>query len=1099
MEADGADGTGKAVWRVEMLGRLRIRCVLPDTPAVIEHFQTQKTAMLFAWLVLRQEGGNAAPPLYRDDLIARLWPDADLDAGRSRLSQALTWLRRHLEAGVGLARAAVLEADRQTVRLVSGVVASDVAEMESLFHKARTLRRVHPVQAALWLEKAIALYHGPFLSGNGEVEDDLLLERYRLEAVFQEMLRGAVVAEAAAGRLPPAIEYARRLLQIDPENEADCALLMRLLEQSGGPAGALRAFADFSARLTAQHLPVPDLLQRLAREIQQRKEHRPLVPPPAYLPPTDSFPPPSAALPLPLTHYFGREQELHLLQTFLQARDPRFLTLLGPGGTGKTRLALETAHRFIAQNTPSDAPGCELARAAFFVSLENIEAASQIMPAIYRALQQTLVDASQESAPPEEAGRLRAAVARLLGTIAHPLLILDNCEHLAGNAAVVGTLTELLRVSPLSILATSRVRMGMNGEQQLAVPPLPAPHEILAQVETDAAGAKQDSLLAYPSVQMFVDRARRARFDFALTAANRDVIAALCQRLEGIPLAIELCAAWAATLAPSEMLDALDNRFDLLVSRRPDAPPRHSSLYAAVESSYLQLPEELRAAFRVLSVFRGGWQADAAQALVPHDTRGAAAIRSTAGFHIRDSLFALQERSLIFTDRPGNGSEGLRWRMLETLREFAWSQSPEAERAASAARHAAWFLQSAENIAPRLALPGQREWLDALETEHDNFQAALATLRAQAAPAVGNTDTTENHPAFSGLRLCIALDRIWLIRGYSRLAADYLAWFLPHAENVLAGDASETAPDRELATLLARGYTAQGRAFAALGDLPAAVAPLQTALQRWEGVGDEAGLAGAQLDLGEVYYWQDRETEGLALLMAGEQRARQAGDALRCASALLTLGSIALGEQDIARAERLHSEALEFARQVDNRRVMARILCNLGEIAREQNHLEAAREWGRQAMAAAEVGDQAAACYIRLSLGRTACDMGDATQAQAYLQDCLRYVRKAGTRRQLMLCLLLSAQVAEMEEQPERCAVALGAGYALREEASIRLIQGEAKEEAALIASARQRLGEAEYEAAFARGARFSADAAADYALNDEEDNRKTAPPDKNN
>ena len=179
-----------------------------------------------------------------------------------------------LEAQIGLPRDAILRADRQAVGLALGVVTSDVAEMEALFSKARTLRRSNPMQAALLLEQAIALYQGPFLSGTGEIEDGLLLERHRLEAVFQEIMRSAVIAEAAAGRLAPALEYARRLLQIDAENDNDCALLMRLLAQTGDAAGAWRVYADFPRGLRRKICPCPISCTGLRGKYSSRKNSR---------------------------------------------------------------------------------------------------------------------------------------------------------------------------------------------------------------------------------------------------------------------------------------------------------------------------------------------------------------------------------------------------------------------------------------------------------------------------------------------------------------------------------------------------------------------------------------------------------------------------------------------------------------------------------------------------------------------------------------------------------------------------------------------------------------------------------------------------------
>ena len=1115
MDSDGAATTDDVIWQVQMFGRLRVRCAMPHMPLVVERFQTQKTALLWALLVSQQALSGKAPPLYRDDLAARLWPDARPETGRDRLSQALSWLRRNFEANAGLSSGTVIQADRRIVGLAKGVVTSDAARMDALLKEERANGKDDLARSALLLRQAIALYDGPLLPGICEDDDLLLLERQRFEALFQSTVRRAALVSAETGEGAQALEYARRLMRIDPANENDCALLMRLLFRTGDASGALRAYADFAARLAPDNAAPPAALLRLAEDIKERiaPSANPPANPRAASPPAPSIAPAAAQisthLPLPLTRYFGREQELNVLQAALEARPARLITLLGPGGSGKTRLAIEAARRFADQDADvSQAETSHAGRAAFFVTLENISAGEQIMPAILRALMQAGDADRGEGAAHTDGPTLRAAVARLLAPFAHPLLVLDNAESIAGEVGAVMALADLLaRVPALSLVATSRARLGVDGEQQLFVAPLPIPHQALPQIngtseDANAAAARRDSLLLYPSVQMFLDRARHARLGFALSEENRDIIAALCARLEGMPLAIELCAAWANTLSPSEMLAALDNRFDLLVSRRPDVPPRHRSLYAAVESSYLQLPPDLKQAFAALSVFRGGWSAHAAQAVIVPDMVNA----TVANLRVRNALAALQERSLIIAETlPGTGGT-MRWRMLDTLREFAWSQLSEHEGADVAARHAAWCLQFAEASGRQPPDLDPKQWLDTLEIEQDNFQAALAAWRSRtlsfnnAPDSVSPNETASEvvaageavvsgeaapspltPPVIMAARLCVALDRFWLTRGYSRVASDHLAWFLPHLQNA----ASDLLSGAETALLLARGYTALGRAYAAQGDLPTALAPLESALQTWRMTDNPAGVAGAQMDLGEVCYWLGRKSEGLALLEESEVGARQMDDALLCASVLLTLGSIALDEQDITRAERLHREALAFARRRDNRRQMGRILCNLGEIAREQGQLAEARERCEEALKAADIGDRAAGCYIRLSLGRTACAANDPGQATMYLRDCLRYVVKSGTRRQIMLCLLLAAQIARLQRQAARCALLLGAGSALRDEASLRLIQGEAQEEAALIAAARQALGDATYQETFARGAALSADDALAFALND--------------
>ena len=248
MGSGGVDKTDDGLWHTQMFGRLRVRCLLPAAPVVVERFQTQKTALLWALLVGQYAGNDARTPLYRDDLAARLWPDAAPQAGRDRLSQALSWLRRNFEAGVGLSGGQVIRADRRAVGLAAGVVTSDAAQMDALLKAERAGDKSDLKRSALLLRQAIALYEGPLLPGVAEEDDLLLLERQRFEAVLQSAARRMVVVSAEMGEGAQAIEYARRLLRMDPANDSDCALLMRLLFRTGDSNAALRAYADFAAR-----------------------------------------------------------------------------------------------------------------------------------------------------------------------------------------------------------------------------------------------------------------------------------------------------------------------------------------------------------------------------------------------------------------------------------------------------------------------------------------------------------------------------------------------------------------------------------------------------------------------------------------------------------------------------------------------------------------------------------------------------------------------------------------------------------------------------------------------------------------------------------
>ena len=761
-------------WRVQLLGGLSAR----KADHVVTRFRSARTGALFAYLAFH---AHRAHP--REELIELFWPDADTEAGRASLRTALSSLRRQLEPpGVEMEAGDVLLADRMYVRLRPEAVQTDAAAFEAALHAVERARDDEGKITAL--QAAINAYAGPLLPGY--YDDWLIGERERLAQAFQTALCRLARTLHQNGRGEEAAALARHAVANDAGNEEASHLLRQISAQAEQPFAPLSA-PSRSPTSTSQAVPACDTLPAPAC-------HASPVPP-CDAPPAPSDPP-GARIPLPFTRFYGRESEREqLVAALLAARGaqreaengqtPRLFTITGMGGIGKTRFAIEAGRQAAAQGVGAVA----------FVPLADVTRPDQVVKAIADALELPAV--GDKAAAEQVRAALRAAPL---------LLILDNFEQLLndtarefshnapaasdsapqtsrnaavdaavdavdaavdkeacadGNAerqddmpadlAAVTLITGLCQQCPsLIALITSRQRLNVAGEQEFALPPLPAPQH----------PGTVERLLEFASVRLFVDRARAARPDFQITPRSGEDIAALCRSLEGIPLALELMAAWAQTLTPAQMRRQLADRRDLLRSRQHGVPSRHRSLRACVEWSCRMLPAPLQTFFARLSVFRGGWMPEAAQAVCEEP-------------RFLEYLAELRERSLIVAEEVGGGlstEESLsgeetgvmRCRMPETLREYAWEQLSGTERAECERRHAAYFMEAAETIRPRLSGIAQRSWLNALERERDNLRAALTNCLIRSA---ADSPAVPVEMASLGLRLCIALQEFWQIRG----------------------------------------------------------------------------------------------------------------------------------------------------------------------------------------------------------------------------------------------------------------------------------------------------------------------------------------------
>ncbi len=887
---------------IRLLGTPQI--ALDGVPITVD---TRKAIALLAYLAVEGQAQSRAV------LATLLWPESDEARGRSALRRTLTALNQAIGK-------AWLTIDRRTIALPEQPnLWLDVQEWRSLLTTCGG--DVHEGQLATCipiLQKAVSLYRGDFLAGftlldSAEFDE---WQAFHTES-YRQALAGALGSLArcyeAQGEYEAAIQVERRWLALDPLHEPAHQALMRTYAIAGQRAAAMRQYEE-CAQILKETLGVQPQPETAALYEQ-------VVTGTLAKWATTSTPPPSSIhLPRQLTSFVGRDKELAEIERVLGGKNGRLVTIMGPGGIGKTRLALEAAQR---QH--------DYAHGVYFVPLAPVSSADYLV-----ALLADVLDFSFYGGR----GGLEEQKAQLLDFMREKemLLVLDNFEHLLEGAELVD---EILKTAPgVSILVTSQERLNLLGESLVEIYGLQCPANGSFNMESCSA------------VALFVQRASQVNGDFALTEEVKPSVARICRLVSGLPLGLELASTWVRMLSCDEIAAQIERDLDFLETSLRNIPPRHRSLRAVFEHSWRLLSDQEQLVLGKLAVFRGGFDAAAAQAV-------AGALLS--------HLLTLIDKSLL------HRVEGGRYAIPDVLRQYALEKVKTAVQAQVQADHAGYygrFLQARE-----AALTGENQ-AQALA----QIGADIENIRQMWRWAIAREDKALLDQSLEGLY------RFYQTR----------SWFQEGAE--MLGQAVTLADEGSL--LLGRALSRQGRLLVRLWQLDAGQAALErglAVLRPFDNPREAASILsilGVIAEMrGDYSTAKQQQEESWALY-------HKIGEAWGEANVLLRLGNVAYVLGEFAEARRYYRESLALRERTGDRRGIALCLNNLGSVADTVGEYEEAWPLYRESVAIKrEIGDRRGLAYSLNNLGHLGWLVGKHETAEADLNECLAIFHDIGDRK----------------------------------------------------------------------------------------------------
>ena len=764
---------------------------------------------------------------------------------------------------------------------------------------------------------------------------------------------------------------------------------------------------------------------------------------------------PRATLPIPPTPLIGRGQETTIVCDLLRQKEVRLVTLTGPAGVGKTRLSLQIATE-LEEHFPDG---------IFFVPLAPVNTPDQVIPTINQVLE--LSDFGQQ-----------APLTLLKTTLRQKdmLLILDNFEQVVGAAVQISAL--LAACPTLKVLVSSRVVLRVQAEREFAVPSLMVPNP--RQLPT------LEEFSQYEAVALFIQRAQAVKYNFMVTSATAPLVAAICTRLDGLPLALELAAARVKHFPLATLLTRLEQGLAVLSSGARDLPERQRTLDGALTWSYELLSQSEQALFRRLAVFVGGcsWQAVAA----------VCAPVSPLEEDLLEALAALVDKSLLSQAEDVEQAEEPRFWMLHVLREFGLEQLARAgETEATREAHATYYLEQAEVAASHLQEAEHREWLDWLDLEYENIRVALIWLLERAAKGSGER----------ALRLCLALYLFWRRRGYISEARTNLTQALRYREGVdtaiqalalrnagmlayiqddlvqteqLVQESLELLRELDDQRNMAYALTVLGNVAQTRCRYTEARAHFEEALPLFQQCNDSWGVANTLVDLAHILSKQGHYERARVLYEDALALSRSIGMRSEIGYKLYALAEGRfLAGADLRQVRALAEESLELLREAGDRHQSAYALSLLSQIVQRQNETALARQLAKESVSIIqEVGDHLGLASILINWARLEGSLGQLDVARSLYSKSLNIVQWGEFQHMSATLLEGIAILAAAQDACSDAAQLWGCAEALRETIGTPLPPLYHAEVASAVVTARTQLGEDRFAATWSAGRTLS-------------------------